>query len=438
MEKKFHVWGPLAPKPLVRSCPKSVSQNNIHPSAWLQKFVPIAQYLRWVICWKPHSPQSREEVKQKTNKLDIFTRRNGNFNCNWKTKTEYVIRQTGCTIRFASYEFLYMFHINNSTISDRNRVFQQMTLFWPFKVTKGKTGCTIRFAAYEFLYMFYSNCSAISDRNPVFQQMTLFWPFKVTKGQTGCTIRFASYELLYMFYSNNSAISDRNRVFQQMTLFWPFKVTKGQTGCTIRFASYEFLYMFYCNYSDISHRIPVFSRWPWSDLPRSPKVKLVVPSDSHHMSSYTCFIVTIALSQTETVFFSRWPCSDLSRSPKVKLVAPSDSHHMSSYTCFIPSDSHHMSCYTCFIVTIALSRTENMFFSRWPCSDLSRSPKVKLVAPSDSHHMSSYTCSIVIIAISRTETRFSADDLDLTFQGHQRSNWLQYPIRRIWIPIHVL
>ena len=164
-----------------------------------------------------------------------------------------------------------------------------------------------------------------------------------------------------------------------MTLIWLFKVTKGQTDNTIRFAAYELLCMFYCNYSDISHRIPVFSRWPWSDLPRSPKVKLVVPSDSHHMSSHTCFIVTIALSQTETVFFSRWPCSDLSRSPKVKLVAPSDSHHMSSYT-----------------------------------------------------------CSIVIIAISRTETPFSADDLDLTFQGHQRSNWLHHPIRIIWVPIHVL
>ena len=195
--------------------------------------------------------------------------------------------------------------------------------------------------------MFYSNYSAISHRNHVFQQMTLFWPSKVTKGQTGCTIRFASYELLYMFYSNYSAISDRNHVFQQMTLFWPFKVTKGQTDYTIRFAAYEFLYMFYSNYSAISHRNHVFSRWPCCDLPRSPKVKLVAPFDSQHMIPYTCSIVTIALSRIETMFFSRWPCSDLSKSRKVKLVAPSDSHLMSSYTCSI--------------VTIALARTETMF-----------------------------------------------------------------------------
>ena len=33
---------------------------------------------------------------------------------------------------------------------------------------------------------------------------------------------------------------------------------------------------------------------------------------------------------------------------------------------------------------------------------------------------------------------FSADDLDLTFQGHQRSNWLRHPIRDLWLAISVL
>ena len=116
-----------------------------------------------------------------------------------------------------------------------------------------------------------------------------------------------------------------------------------------------------------------FSRWPWSGLSRSPKVKLIMPSDSRHITSYTCFIVTIALSRTETLFISRWPRSGLSRSPKVKLVMPFDSRHIISYTCSI--------------VTIALSRTETLFFSRWPRSGLSRSPKVKLIMSFDSRHI---------------------------------------------------
>ena len=210
--------------------------------------------------------------------------------------------------------------------------------------------------------------------------MTLIWPFKVIKGQTDYTIRFASYELLYVFYSNHCAISHRNQVFQQITLIWPSKITKGQTDYTIRFASYELLCVFYSNYSAILHRNPVFIRWPWSDLSRSRKVKLVAPSDSHHMSCYVCPIVTIALSRTETLFFMRLPWFDLQRLPKVKLITASDKHHMISYTCSI--------------ITIALSRTEK------PC--------------------------------------FSSDDLDLTFQGQQRSNWLHHPIRIIWVAMCVL
>ena len=119
-----------------------------------------------------------------------------------------------------------------------------------------------------------------------------------------------------------------------MTLIWPFKVTRGQTDNTIWFAAYNFLYVFYSNYSAIWHRNPVFSKWPWSDLSRSPKVKLITPFDSQHIISYTSPIVTIALS--------------------------------------------------------------------------------------------------------RTETLFSADDLDLTFQGHQRSNWLFHPICELSLPIGLL
>ena len=112
------------------------------------------------------------------------------------------------------------------------------------------------------------------------------------------------------------------------------KITKSQTEYTARFAAYEFLYVFYSNYSAISNWNPVFSRWPWSDLSRSPKVKLITPSDSPHILSYTSSIVTIALSRTQTLFL--------------------------------------------------------------------------------------------------------ADDLDLTFQGHRRSNWLHHPIRKIWIPMRLL
>ena len=187
--------------------------------------------------------------------------------------------------------------------------------------------------------------------------MTLIWPSKVTKGQTDYGIGFATYHFLYVFYSNYSAISHENPVFQQMTSIRPFKVTKVQTEYAIRFATYHFLYVIYSNYSAISHGNPVFSRWPWTGLSRSPKVKLNMPFNLRHIISYTCSIVTIALSRTETLFFSRWPWSGFSRSPKVKLIMPFDPWHITSYKCFI--------------VTIALSRTETLFFSRWPRSILS-------------------------------------------------------------------
>ena len=86
-----------------------------------------------------------------------------------------------------------------------------------------------------------------------------------------------------------------------MILIWPSKVTKGQTDYTIRFAKYEFLYVFCSNYCAISHRNNVSMRWPWSDLSRSPKVKLITPSDFQHITSYTSSIVTIALSRTKTL-----------------------------------------------------------------------------------------------------------------------------------------
>ena len=75
-----------------------------------------------------------------------------------------------------------------------------------------------------------------------------------------------------------------------------------------------------------------------------------------HDILYWCSIVTIALSRTETLFFCRWPWSGLSRLPKVRLIMPSYSRLMTSHLCSI--------------VTKPLSRTETPFFSRWPWSDL--------------------------------------------------------------------
>ena len=191
----------------------------------------------------------------------------------------------------------------------------------------------------------------------------------------------------YKRSSGTIALSLRNRVFQQMILIWPFKDTKGQT-----------------------------------DLSRSPKVELITPSDSRPISYYKCSSVTIELSLTETLFFSKWPWSDLSRTPKVKLITPFNPQPMSSYKRSI--------------VTIALSRTETVFL-QWSWSDLSRTPKVKLITPFNPQPMSSYKRSIVTIALSHTETVFQQWSW-LTFQGHQRSNWLCHLICDLWVPINVL
>ena len=64
-KKKFHLSGPLAPKPLVQNRPKSVRYNYIHPSACLQKFVPIAQYLQEVMPRRTHSPRSGRKRKRR-------------------------------------------------------------------------------------------------------------------------------------------------------------------------------------------------------------------------------------------------------------------------------------------------------------------------------------------------------------------------------------
>ena len=143
-----------------------------------------------------------------------------------------------------------------------------------------------------------------------------------------------------------------------MTLIWPLKVTKGQTDYTIRFRSYELIHVVYGNYSAISHRNLVFSRWPWSDLSKSAKVKLIltIRSATYETSNTVFHTVTMALSRTET----RFSADDLDLTFKVT----------KGQTGYMASDSHHMSFYSCSIVTIALSRTETLFFMQmtliWP------------------------------------------------------------------------
>ena len=70
----------------------------------------------------------------------------------------------------------------------------------------------------------------------------------------------------------------------------------------------------------------------------------------------------------------------------------------------MPSDLRPITSYQCYIITIALSRTETLFLSRWLWSGFSRSPKVKLIMPSDSRPISYYKCSYVTIALSLTDT----------------------------------
>ena len=74
----------------------------------------------------------------------------------------------------------------------------------------------------------------------------------------------------------------------------------------------------------------------------------------------------------------------------------------------------------------------------WPRSGLPGSLKVKLIALSDSRSIGYYKCTSVTIALSRTESLFfPADDLDLNCQGHQRSNWSCHSNRDLWVPISV-
>ena len=73
----------------------------------------------------------------------------------------------------------------------------------------------------------------------------------------------------------------------------------------------------------------------------------------------------------------------------------------------------------------------------WPWSGLSGSLKVKLIALSDSRSIGYYYKS-TSVTISHRKPVFSADDLDLTVQGHQRSNWSRHSNRDLWLPISVV
>ena len=137
----------------------------------------------------------------------------------------------------------------------------------------------------------------------------------------------------------------------------------------------------------------VFSYLLWKDNMRFhnillPDRGLCVLCDN----SYLCSIVTTAISRTETLFFSRWPWSGLSRPPKVKLIMPSNSRHIASYTCSI--------------VTIALSRTESLFFQQmtliWPFKVTKGQTDHAIRTWPPNLLLTSYKCCIVTIALSRT------------------------------------
>ena len=78
------------------------------------------------------------------------------------------------------------------------------------------------------------------------------------------------------------------------------------------------------------------SRWPWSDMSRSPTGKLIMPSDLQPMSSYiySMFCSNNSANSHINPVFCGWPWSDLLKSPTVKLIKSSDSRFESSYTCF--------------------------------------------------------------------------------------------------------
>jgi hypothetical protein len=80
------------------------------------------------------------------------------------------------------------------------------------------------------------------------------------------------------------------------------------------------LWVYFSNYSAISHGKPVFSADDLDLTFQGHQRSNWLSSDSRHIISYTCVIVTIALSRTENLFLSRWPWSGLLRSPNVKMI----------------------------------------------------------------------------------------------------------------------
>ena len=69
---------------------------------------------------------------------------------------------------------------------------------------------------------------------------------------------------------------------------------------------------------------------------------------------------------------------------------------------------------------------------------------VKVTKGQTHHAMRSSTYDLLLVfysnynAISHRNMCFSADDLDMAYQGHQRSNWFSHPIPDPSLPISVL
>ena len=130
-----------------------------------------------------------------------------------------------------------------------------------------------------------------------------------------------------------------------------------------------------------------FSRWPWSDLSRSSKVKVIAPFDSRPMTYYWCSIVTIALILHGNPVFQHmtliWPFKvTKGRTDYVILFATYDflSVLYSNYS--------------------AISHGNPVFqhiTSIWPFEVTN----VKLIIPFDRRLMTSYLQSIVTISLSR-------------------------------------
>ena len=164
-------------------------------------------------------------------------------------------------------------HSKYSTISHRNRVFQQMTLIWPFKVTEGQTDYSIRSATRDFLLSFHCNYySPISNRNRVFQQMTLIWPFKVTQNRGGggrrnnrssdnCLVPFSKYSTSK--FSGFDLDLWRSQEFENI-----FSIQKP---------IHDFLSNFYWHFITISYRFRDIRLQSFQgltfDLRKSPKVE---------------------------------------------------------------------------------------------------------------------------------------------------------------------